>query len=178
MLRLISTALLVSLPALASAQGTTPEESKLSVPVLGKGGSPVGLVEMTDTPNGVLIVATFEQGALPGGEHAMHIHAVGDCSDTEAFESAGDHYNPADAQHGYIPEPGPHVGDLPNFVVAESGKTEVRAFNHMLRFSDGDAPLFDDDGSAFVVHAGVDDYESQPSGDAGGRIACAEIKGS
>jgi Cu-Zn family superoxide dismutase len=174
---MFTTALLVSLPALALAQATTPEESRLSVPLFAKGGQPAGTIDLTNTPNGVIVVATLQAGALPAGEHAMHFHQVGDCSDTEAFESAGDHHNPTDAEHGFIPEAGPHAGDMPNVTVVEGQETKVTEFASMVRFTEGDAPLLDDDGSALVIHAGIDDYESQPSGDAGDRIACAELTG-
>lgn len=176
-MRLLATAILASIPALALAQGTAPDESRLSVPILGTGGSPVGLAEMTDTPNGTLLVATFDADKLPAGEHAIHFHETGDCSDVEKFESAGAHYNPAEAEHGFLPEAGPHAGDLPNVVIVAGEKTEVSLFNAMLRFKEGDAPLLDGDGSALVVHAGPDDYEGQPSGNSGDRLACAEITG-
>lgn len=175
MLRLATMAALAALPGLASAQDA-PENSQLSVPIFAAGGKPAGLLELTDTPNGVLLVATFDAGGLPAGEHAMHFHETADCSDTEAFETAGGHYNPADAEHGFIPEAGPHAGDMPNIVLGNE-KTVVSAFNPMVRFAEGDAPLFDDDGSALVIHAGADDYESQPSGESGDRIACAELTG-
>jgi len=177
MMRLTAAALLATLPALASAQDATQEDSKLSVEIYATGGKPAGMIEMTDTPNGVLITGTFEADALPAGPHAWHIHEKGDCSDTEKFESAGGHYNPTGAEHGYLPEGGPHVGDMPNMTIVAGQKTEVSFFNPMVRFTEGDAPLMDDDGSAIVVHAGVDDYESQPSGASGDRIACAEITG-
>jgi Cu-Zn family superoxide dismutase len=176
MRRLAILILLSSAPSLAPAQGTTPAESQLSVPIFAAGGKPAGILDMTDTPNGVLLDVTFEPDVLPAGEHAMHIHQVGDCSDVDAgFEKAGDHYNPADAEHGFLPEGGPHAGDMPNVVIVGGQKTEVSAFNPMIRFTEGDAPLLDEDGSALVIHAEPDDYESQPSGGAGDRIACAAL---
>jgi Cu-Zn family superoxide dismutase len=173
---LVSSAVFAAFAGAAFPQ-TTPETSQLSAQILGKGGKPAGTLALTDTPHGVLMVATIEAGALPAGEHAIHIHATGDCSDTEKFEQAGSHYNPAEAEHGYLVEKGPHAGDLPNLVVVDGEKTEVSFFTPMVRFEEGDAPLFDGDGSAVVVHAGADDYESQPSGDSGDRIACAALTG-
>lgn len=176
MLRLSMLVLLAGASPTALAQDSAPKESRLSLPIFAAAGEPAGIVEMTDTPNGVLLELTLEPGVLAAGEHAMHIHETGDCSDGDAgFEKAGGHYNPASAEHGFIPEPGPHAGDMPNMLIVDGQKTEVSAFNPMVRFAEGDAPLFDDDGSALVIHGGTDDYESQPSGDAGDRIACAEL---
>jgi Cu-Zn family superoxide dismutase len=106
----------------------------------------------------------------------MHFHETADCSDGESFETAGDHHNPGSHEHGYLPDAGPHAGDLPNFTIVEGQAADVEFFSSMVRLSDGDAPLLDDDGSALVIHAGADDYESQPSGESGDRIACAELK--
>ena len=66
---------------------------------------------------------------------------------------------------------------LPNFVIVEGQTTAMSAFSALVRFKEGDAPLFDADGSSLVIHAGADDYETQSSGASGDRIACAEIKG-
>ena len=175
MWRLAAIAALAACPTVALAQDAA--QSSASAPIVGTGGQPAGTVDLTDTPNGVLIVATFDTGALPAGEHAIHIHEKGDCSDTEKFETAGGHYNPAGAEHGYVPEGGPHAGDLPNIIAVEGQATKVQHFNPMVRLNAGDAPLFDTDGSALVVHANPDDYQSQPSGNAGDRIACAELRG-
>lgn len=176
--RLMTIAILASASALTLAPATAIANGKLSVPLIAKGGASAGTIDLTDTPNGVLVVVTLPAGVIPAGEHAMHFHQVGDCSDTETFEKSGGHYNPTDAQHGFMPEGGPHAGDMPNIVVVEAQETKVSAFNAMVRLGEGDAPLLDADGSALVIHAGVDDYQTQPSGNAGGRIACAEIKGS
>ena len=168
------TGLAAALVSTALAQ----DESQLSAPLTGIGGKPVGVLELRDTPNGVVVSATIEEGALPAGVHAIHFHERGDCSNTETFESAGGHHNPTGAEHGYMPEAGPHAGDLPNFNIPATGTTAMSAFNPMVRFSEGDAPLLDADGSSVVIHAGADDYESQPSGASGNRIACAELTGS
>ena len=170
MLRLITTALLCSLPALALAQDGSPK----TAPLMGADKAEVGTVTLTDTPNGVLVELTVASGGLEAGERAMHFHETGDCSAAD-FSSAGGHYNPAGAEHGYHPEAGPHAGDMPNFVIRDGEETTESVFNPMVRLAEGDAPLLDDDGSALVIHAGTDDYRSQPSGDAGDRIACAEL---
>ena len=74
-------------------------------------------------------------------------------------------------------EGGPHAGDMPNVVIVAGKETDARIFNTMVRMSEGDAPLIDADGSALIVHAKRDDYRSQPSGEAGDRLACADITG-
>ncbi len=168
----------VALIAGVSAAAVAQANGRISVPIIAAGGERAGTLTVTDTPNGVLVSAQLDAGAVSAGEHAMHFHQTGDCSDTEKFEKAGGHYNPGEAEHGFVPEGGPHAGDMPNFVVVEGQETQVNAFNAMVRVSEGDAPLLDDDGSAFVIHAGPDDYTSQPSGKSGDRVACAELKGS
>ena len=176
MLRWTMLVLLAGASSAALAQESAAEEWRVGTELVAAGGKPAGLVALMDTPNGVLLRVTIEPGGLAAGQHAMHIHATGDCSDADAgFEKAGGHYNPAEAEHGFIPEAGPHAGDMPNIVILDGQKSEVSAFNPMVRFSEGDAPLFDDDGSALVIHAGTDDYQSQPSGNAGDRIACAAL---
>ncbi len=131
-------------------------------------GKAVGEVTVTETPNGVLLHAKFD--GLPPGVHGFHVHAVGRCD--PPFTSAGGHFNPNDSKHGIRVESGPHAGDMPNLHVPDTGRLEIEVLNFRLRF----ASLFDRDGAAIMVHAGADDYESQPSGAAGNRIACGVIK--
>jgi len=137
-------------------------------------GRPAGQARLIQTPAGVLIEA--ELRGLPPGEHAFHIHETGRCDAAGGFASAGGHYAPREHKHGYLVEGGPHAGDLPNQFVGQDGVLRAHVLNPNVTLGSGEATLFDADGSALVVHAGVDDYRSQPSGDAGGRLACGVIQ--
>ena len=159
------------LPTLAGGHG----KAKTAAASLKNGdGKDVGSVTLTQTPNGVLLVADLT--GLPAGAHGFHIHAVGKC-DAPDFKSAGGHFNPTDAEHGHLVEGGPHAGDMPNIHVPDSGDLKVEVLNTMVSLEeDGEGYLFDGDGSAMMIHSGADDYESQPSGDAGSRIACGVVE--
>lgn len=133
-------------------------------------GNEVGTVELSEMQNGTLVVAKLT--GLPEGTHAFHVHETGQCE--PPFESAGGHYNPTGAQHGFGAQAGPHAGDMPNIHVPASGELTVEIFNATLSVDDN---LLDNDGAAVVIHEGVDDYETNPAGDAGARIACGVIKG-
>jgi Cu-Zn family superoxide dismutase len=137
-------------------------------------GSAVGMVQMRETPHGVLLDVRIDK-ASPGA-HGFHIHAVGTCT-APYFKSAGGHYEPGGREHGITNPKGKHAGDMPNIHVGTDGtaKIEILAEAVSLKADTDRAPLYDADGSAFVMHAGVDDYLSQPAGDAGGRAACGVI---
>ena len=112
--------------------------------------------------------ANFCRCALFGrGGIAVHLHETGDCSG-DGFKSAGGHIA-GDREHGVLTAGGPHPGDMPNVTVGSDGTVEQEVF---LPFLNVEEHLMDDDGAAFVIHGGQDDYSSQPSGDAGDRIAC------
>ena len=130
----------------------------------------VGHATLIGTTGGVLI--TLDLTAVPAGERAIHIHAVGKCEPPK-FESAGPHFNPEQHQHGVINPKGPHAGDMPNLHVPESGKLQVEVLNTNVAISE--ASLLDADGSAIVIHAAADDYKTDPAGNAGDRIACGVI---
>jgi Cu-Zn family superoxide dismutase len=134
-------------------------------------GAEVGKATLTTTPSGVLI--SLDLTALHAGEHAFHIHAVGKCEPPK-FESAGPHFNPDSTKHGLMNPQGPHAGDMPNLHVPEGGKLQVEVLNPTVTLS-AESALLDQDGSAIVVHAGADDYRTDPAGNAGDRIACGVI---
>lgn len=156
----------------APAAASPAADGPITVAMKGPDGSDMGTVEVTSTPLGVLFKADLS--GLPQGTHAFHIHETGKCDGD--FTSAGGHYNPGDNAHGFLAAEGPHAGDMTNFVVPSSdGAAEFEEFNAMVTLAGSDAPLNDADGSALMVHSGADDYISQPTGDAGGRISCGVI---
>lgn len=131
----------------------------------------IGTIEMYDTASGLvrIVIGATE---IPEGVHGIHLHDTGDCS-AEDFSSADDHIA-GDAQHGFEVEGGPHPGDLPNAHVQSDGVLEVEHVSHLIALDE--SMIFDEDGSAFIIHSDPDDYESQPSGDSGSRLACAVIE--
>jgi superoxide dismutase, Cu-Zn family len=137
-------------------------------------GQEIGNAILTQTTSGVVIV--IDVSNVADGEHGFHIHETGACDAADGFKSAGGHFEPAQHQHGYMAEHGSHAGDMPNQFVATDGKLRAHVLNPNVTLADGPASLLDADGSALVVHADPDDYNSQPAGDAGDRIACAVIE--
>ena len=131
-------------------------------------GESVGEVTLRQTFQGALLHARLSN--LPPGAHAFHVHTVGKCE--PPFTSAGGHFNPDGKEHGFDNAKGMHAGDMPNIHVPASGNLEIEILNALLALG---PDLFDSDGSAIVIHAGPDDYRTDPAGDAGPRIACGVI---
>ncbi|QDE70741.1 superoxide dismutase family protein [Myxococcus xanthus] len=176
---LTAAALTAALPALAQENaGTPPPADKKTQPkgqtakaqVKDSEGKDVGEITLEQTQQGVLIKGKLSN--LPPGQHAFHIHEVGKC-EGPAFTTAGGHFNPSKKAHGLLAPKGKHQGDLPNLYVASDGTVQFDIFsqNGLTLKS-----LFDKDGSAVVVHAKEDDYHTDPTGDAGGRIACGVVE--
>ncbi|HWW57299.1 MAG TPA: superoxide dismutase family protein [Sphingopyxis sp.] len=119
-----------------------------------------------------LRIELVARGFAPG-TYGMHVHAVGQCTPPD-FASAGPHWNPTGAQHGRENPMGAHHGDLPNLVIEtdQIGRATLQLVGS--RF-EGEGALLDADGAAFVIHAGPDDYKTDPSGNSGGRVACGVI---
>ena len=157
--------------ALAAGPGLTAQGAKATFK--DSKGKEIGSAALTQTPNGVLI--DVDVSNLPEGEHAFHIHQVGRCDPADGFKSAGDHFAGRGHKHGFKTEGGPHAGDMMNQFVAGDGKLRAHVINTRVTLAGGDGALLDADGSSLVVHAKGDDYSSQPAGNAGDRIACAEI---
>ena len=173
-LRLLIAALPLALLAAAACGGDdSPREvgATARASLAAPDGRMIGEVTLTQTPTGVLISA--EVTGLAPGAHGFHIHGVGACSPD--FGAAGSHFAPGGEPHGFLHEDGPHAGDLPNIHAGEDGIGHADYFTAAVTLDAGsDHSLFDEDGSAFIVHAGPDDYLDVAS--AGARIACGVIE--
>jgi Cu-Zn family superoxide dismutase len=130
-------------------------------------GKGVGDARFVDSPNGLLIHVSFFN--LPPGELGFHVHEKGLCEPD--FDAAGAHLEGGNRRHGLMREDGPHAGDLVNLHVGSDGRVQAVVRAPALRL----AEIEDRDGAALVIHANPDDYESQPTGNAGDRIACGVI---
>ncbi|MEW5929022.1 MAG: superoxide dismutase family protein [Gemmatimonadota bacterium] len=145
----------------------------VTAPMRDASGRDLGNVSLAETGNGIQVSGTLR--GLPPGTHAIHVHTTGRCE--PPFESAGGHWNPTNMQHGTENPQGPHMGDMPNVEVGADSTATVNVSTPagaMLRGANG---LLDADGAAVVVHAGADDYRTDPSGASGDRIACGVVSG-
>lgn len=111
-------------------------------------------------------------GLKPDTEHGFHVHEKGDCSAPDAA-SAGAHFNPTDSAHGRVSAAAHHAGDTDNIVADATGVATVDTRLQGATVGDG-APT-DIIGKAVIVHADPDDYTTQPTGNAGARLACGVI---
>lgn len=154
------------------AANATAAQVMARAPINTPDGKNVGEAIVTETPAGLHVAITGK--GMPAGTHGIHLHTVGKC-EAPAFESAGPHWNPTSKQHGVQNPQGQHSGDLPNFVVADSG-TGILDFDiEGARLTEGANALIDADGAAIVLHADPDDLKTDPSGNSGGRIACGVL---
>lgn len=151
----------------------TMEEKTISIALAPKSDSNVkGEVTFTEKDGEVIMVATLS--GLTEGEHAIHIHETADCTSADG-KSAGGHWNPTFKPHGeWGAETGYHRGDIGNFMADADGNAKVEFSTDEWCISCEDETM-NILGKGVIVHQGVDDFTSQPSGDAGARVSCAGI---
>lgn len=164
---------LVASPALGACSSDLRPQSALASAVMqSPSGAAIGTAALL-SGRGSQIIDVSVSGLTPG-EHGLHLHAVGSCSPPD-FTSAGSHLNPAGAAHGFRNPAGHHLGDLPNLVADATGRASIRATLPPLTESALMAALFDQDGTAIVIHAAPDDFVTDPSGNSGARVACGAL---
>ncbi len=118
-------------------------------------------------------VVVQTRGLAPG-RHGIHIHGVGRC-EAPAFQSGGDHFNPAGKAHGLENPAGAHAGDLPDLEADASGAAQYVTVTDRVTLGAGPTSVLDADGSAIVVHAQPDDQRTDPSGNSGDRVLCGRV---
>lgn len=133
-----------------------------------------GEIIFTEENGKVKLEGNFS-GLNPDGEKAIHIHEKGDCSSDDGT-SAGGHWNPNDTEHGkWNAEDGYHAGDIGNLEVNEDGTASI-TFETDQWCIDCDDEGKNIVGKAIIIHEAADDFETQPTGDAGGRVGCGVIE--
>lgn len=135
-------------------------------------GTPAGSAELRADGDALSLAVTVT--GIPAGTHGFHLHTTGQCTAPD-FTSAGGHLNPAEREHGKENPAGSHFGDLPNLEVGAGGTASITADLGSDRAAAMDW-LFDADGTAVMVHADPDDYRTDPTGNAGARIACGVLE--
>ena len=118
-------------------------------------------------------VIVFAQGLKPGAEHGFHIHEAGDCSSGDGMSAKG-HFNPHGKPHGNPASAERHAGDLPALKAGKDGRAKIDVDGRTRSPSrQGPGNIV---GRGLIIHADPDDYKTQPTGNAGARIACGVIK--
>ena len=137
-------------------------------------GAAVGTAVITEGKSGSGVTIKVDFKGLPPGEHALHIHQNAKC-EAPGFTTAGGHFNPDMKKHGLDNPMGPHNGDMPNFTVKANGTAKATIPDPRVNLGDGANSVFANGGTALMIHAKADDLKTDPTGNAGDRIACGMI---
>ncbi len=135
-----------------------------------RGNMTTGVVMFHQRGEQVMVHARIE-GLKPGQEHGFHVHEKGDCSSGDGM-STGGHFNPGGKPHGPQDTAERHAGDLPSLKADAQGRVDVKFTIGGITVGSGATDVV---GKGLIVHAMPDDYRTQPTGNAGARLACAVI---
>jgi Cu-Zn family superoxide dismutase len=136
-----------------------------------KGSKAFGEATFEET-DGKVRVSVFAQGLVPGREHGFHVHEAGDCSSDDGMSAKG-HFNPHGKPHGAPSGTERHAGDLPSLKAGKDGRARLEVTVDAITVRPGPASVV---GRGLIVHADPDDYKTQPTGNAGARLACGVIR--
>jgi len=166
--------LLIAAAALLAACQSTPDDPLRATAGLQptKGSKAFGEATFEEVEGGKVRVIAFAQGLKPNAEHGFHIHEAGDCSSGDGMSAKG-HFNPYAKPHGDPKSAERHAGDLPSFKAGKDGRAKIDVTVDILTVRAGPASVV---GRGLIIHADPDDYKTQPTGNAGARIACGVIK--
>ena len=163
---------LAAVAALAACAGMSDEGQRASVQLQPtKGNKASGTVNFHQRAGKVRVVADVS-GLVPGREHGFHIHEAGDCSSGDGMSAKG-HFNPHMKPHGHHGGAERHAGDLPSLKADEKGNAKLEQDVDIITVAPGPAGIV---GRGVIVHADPDDYKTQPTGNAGARLACGVIQ--
>jgi len=136
-----------------------------------KGSNTAGTATFTQKGGKVLVAANIT-GLKPNQEHGFHIHDKGDCSSGDGM-STGGHFNPQGKPHAHPSTPDRHAGDMPAVKADDYGNASLSAELDIITVAEGPTGIV---GRGLIVHAQPDDFKTQPTGNAGARLACGVIQ--
>ncbi len=165
MKRVLAVAMILGFSGVALAAAPTKAVAVLSPT---KDSTVKGVLTFTKAASGVSV--SGEIGGLKPGTHGFHIHEFGDCTAADGA-SAGGHFNPMTQPHAAPTEEHRHVGDLGNIEAGADGVAKIAVTDSKLAL-EGDASIL---GRGVIVHTNADDLKTQPTGNAGGRLACGVV---
>jgi Cu-Zn family superoxide dismutase len=158
--------------ALVLAGCATPASGPAAVAALQptKGNTASGTVRFVQAGDQVTVSGEV-RGLKPNAEHGFHVHEKGDCSSGDGM-STGGHFNPTGQPHGQHAHGAHHTGDLPSLKADASGVAKFSFTSKAIAVGKGTTDVV---GRGLIVHRDPDDYKTQPTGNAGPRLACAVI---
>jgi len=165
-------AALITAGCASTSAKATPAGAQAKATIEPRSGSNVsGWATFTDRSTGGVAVVVHIENALPG-THGLHVHEKGDCSAADA-SSAGGHFNPGGMPHAGPAEMHRHAGDLGNITIEANGTGHLELVTDLLTVKPGPNSVV---GKAVIFYEKADDLQTQPTGNAGGRLGCGVVQ--